>query len=110
MMTSMKSKYLTRVCVVLKNVQHKNVDWKMNVFSLSLRWHGCYKSCDGGVCEEEAVACLMMPYHLSRRLNEENHVNFTQTSLSTEFELGSFRIKKTNGGPYVSTFGDNLNS
>jgi hypothetical protein len=84
----------TSLCVALKNVQHKNVDWKMNVFSLSLRWRGCYESCDGGVGEEEAVACLMMPYHLSRRLIEENHVNFTQTSPSSEFELGSSRIKK----------------
>jgi hypothetical protein len=62
------------------------------------------------VCEEEAVVCLMTPYQLSRRLIEENHVNFIQISPSSEFELGSSRIKGANGVPYVSTFGGNLSS
>ena len=62
------------------------------------------------MCEEEAEECLMAPYQLSRRLLEENHANFTQTSPSSEFELGYSRIKRENGAPYVSTFGDNLSS
>jgi hypothetical protein len=55
------------------------------------------------VCEEEAVECLMTPCQLSRRLIEEKHANFTQTSPSLEFELGSSRIKRENDDPYVST-------
>jgi hypothetical protein len=60
------------------------------------------------VCEEAAVKCLMTPYQLSHRLIEENHFNSTQSSLSSEFDLGISRIERANGAPYVSTFGDNL--
>ena len=51
------------------------------------------------MCEGEAVGCLMTPYQLRRRLMEENHVNFTQTSPFSEFEMGSSRIKRANGVP-----------
>ena len=41
------------------------------------------------LCDEAVVGCLMKPYQLSLRLTEENQVHFTQTSPSSEFEMGS---------------------